>query len=292
MEKAKEESEALVKPEPETENALALSDEEMDDMYGESAPDHGTPLSFNHAKILRESAQFELTGDEQVKTLTGHVLYKHRSNRYFEGKYDASSPAPPVCYSIDGIAPCGGENVQSNGLCNQCPQDKYGTGTDSQGEATKGKACKNLIRFLFLPEGSILPITITAPPTSLSGKGPLQQWLNKVPDDVAKAYKPTGITNKKKQPIVDFIWARVEMSLEKKVTSGGEASILRVETLDVLIPDTDENKTKCRLLHEARKTYKEVYIAELETFIQSEADDPPPADDDNTSYTENDEIPV
>lgn len=272
MAKAKEEKTEDPAKEPGTALAEKLSDEEMDDMYGSSAPDQSTPLSFNHVKIIRDTAQFEIADGEYEKTIVGHVLYKHRASQYFVGKYDPSDPTPPLCFSIDGVTPCGGDDVQCDTVCKACKHDAYGTGTDSKGEPTKGKACKNSIRFLFLEEGKMLPITLTAPPTSLGAKGYLQKWLNSVPDAVAEAHKALKITNRKGEPIVDFLWARVELALEKKVTPGGEVSLLKVKTLDVLVPDTDENKILCRSLHNARKTYTQVYMDELATFMTNDSD--------------------
>jgi hypothetical protein len=125
-----------------------------------------------------------------------------------------------------------------------------------------------------MPEGSVLPVTIIAPPTSLSKKGPLQSWLNGVMNDVASAYTAIGMTNKKGGPIVDYWWAKVELSLEKKAFDGGEASILKVKTLSVLTPNNEGDLAKVRALHQARMTFNGVYLDELSSHIEKVDADP------------------
>ena len=255
---------------PASPGALAMPQEEMDDMFGDSTPDDSTPLSFNNFAIVREMAQFAKSDDDYVATLIGHVLYKHRAKQYFAQAYDPNNPSAPECYSVDGVSPVDGcEKPQCSGLCVTCPQNAYGTA-----EKGEGKACKDTIRFLFMPEGSVLPVTIIAPPTSLAKKGPLQAWLNSVMDDVAKAYKAIGMANKKGGPIVDYWWAKVELSLEKKTFDGGVASILKVKTLDVLTPDTEEHLAEVRALHQARQTFNDVYLSELSSHIEKVDVDP------------------
>ena len=141
---------------PEAAGALAMPQEELDEMFGESAPDDSTPLSFNNIAIVREMAQFAISDDNYVATLTGHILYKHCAKQYFEQAYDPTNPSAPECYSIDGVTPVAGcEQPQCNNLCAACGQNAYGTA-----EKGEGKACKDTVRFLFMPEGSVLPVTI------------------------------------------------------------------------------------------------------------------------------------
>jgi len=254
--------------------ALALNDVEIDDMFGDSAPDESTPLSFNNYSIMRESAQFAIGEDDYAKTLTGHILYKHCAKQYYTTEFDPSNPSAPDCYSTNGIKPADNcEAVQCEGLCCSCKWSQYGTA--DKGE---GKACKDTIRFLFMPEGSVLPVTIIAPPTSLSKKGPLQSWLNSVMNDVAKAFTAIGKTNRNGGPIVDYWWAKVELSLEKKTFDGGEASILKIKTLDVVTPETDEGIIAARAIHQARQSFKDVYINELTAHVEATDSEAPAAE--------------
>ena len=283
-----EETEALAET-PVENDALALSDQEMDDFYGEGAEETTMTLTFSHYPIVRESARFQVGDDEYEKTLVGHILHMHKSSQYFVGKYDASNPSPPVCFSIDGVKPSGGEDIQCTGICKQCKHDAYGTGTDAQGEATKGKACKNSMRFLFLVEGKMFPVTVTAPPTSLGKKGYLQSWLNSVPDEVKAAHDKIGKKKPNGGPITNMRWAKVELSLEKVATGGGEASLLKVKTLSVLVPKTSEHMSEIRQLATTRKESLAIYKDELETFIKGESDEAPAPEEEPPDFKELDD---
>lgn len=278
--------EALAKK-PETENALALSDAEQDDIFGSSTLDKSTPLYLKHYKIVKDSAEFEVGPDERVKKLVGHVLYKHCSSKFFKGKFNPSEPSPPDCYSTNGVKPDGGEDVQCTGICVQCEKDKYGSGDNE-----KSKACKNYIQLLFLPDGAFIPVTISASAASLGKNSDLQKWLDGVVNEVSTAYNKIGKKNNAGEPIVDFWWAKVEITLVKKTFSNGEASAVVIKTLGILLPDSDENMVKIRSIHSKKKTFTEVYNKELRTFIEGEADEAPAETEPEGGYDDEEEIPV
>lgn len=263
---------ALVKPE-EQETALAMSAEEINEMFGESSLDVTTGLSFNVVKIVRETAQFDMGNEVYEKSLVGHILFKHRANQWWEVPYDdrkeGDDPAPQ-CYSIDGVASCGGSKMQA-AICSDCRLDKFG----SAGVDQKGKACRNTMRLLFLQDGAVLPIILVAPPTSLGRKGSLRSWLNSVPNDVAKAYSEIGIKNAKGGPVVDYWPAQVELWLDKQKFSGDmTASVLGVKTLDVVTPKSDENKLRLlfNLMKETAAMYKEEQKSYMELDRGSDSD--------------------
>jgi len=247
---------------------IALAENEALEMFGESTLDTNTELSFNQVKIMRESAQFDCGQDEFEKTLKGHILFKHKANQWWEIPFDERKEGDdpmPNCYSVDGVTPSGGDKIQ-NDLCATCPRNKFGSGADGN-----GKACRNTMRFLFLPDDAVLPVVLSAPPTSLGKKGSLQQWLNDVPNRVAKAYNAIGMTNAKGGPIVDYWPAHVELSLEKeKFNSGMEASVLKIKTVNVLVPDSDENANKLRRLFEVVRSASEAYENERHAYIENE----------------------
>ena len=267
--------------------ALAAKQQaEIDAMFGESAIEEQMDVHFPVCKILRESAQFQIGDDNPVKTMTGHIIYKHRANQWWEVPFDErteeDSPLPN-CFSVNGDTPTGGNNVQAE-QCATCKLNQFKSAKDSN-----GKACRNTIRFLFLPDCAVLPIVIAAPPTSISRKGYVQQWLNSVPNTVATVYGKAGIKGKGGRDVVDYWPIHVELSTEKtKCGNGMEASILKIKTLDVICPDGNDGTVRSlQRLHAIRTDGIEVYKAELETYIQhedtGEADAPAdePADDDN-----------
>lgn len=284
------EEKELAKTEPA--GSLALNNDEISDMFGESELDSGTSLSFGIIKILRESGQFEVGEKKFADTLTGHVLLKHQANQWWEIDYDSRKPEDspvPNCYSVDGFKPSGGDKM-FDGMCAVCDRNKFGSGKDE-----RGKACRNTVRFLFLQEGSVLPVVIVAPPTSLGKKGSVQAWFNSVPNDVATAYTKVGMKNAKGGPIVEYWTAKVELSLEKEKFAGGEASVLKIQTLEVIVPKNDdgtpnaEGASKLRMLHQAVIKSREAYNEERHAYIESEAGDEPVATQGNEAESFNDE---
>ena len=274
--KKKEEEALAAVPPPEEDAALAIPQEEMDEMFGESELDT-TGLSFNVIKILRESGQFEVGTKQFENTLTGHILFKHRAAQWWAVPFEERGPDDdprPGCYSIDGIKPCGGEQMQAE-TCAACKFDKFGS---SPRDGSKSKACRNTMRLLFLQDDTVIPVVLSAPPTSLSNKGPLQYWLNAVPNDVAAAYNAIGQKTKKQTPIVDYWWAHVELSLEiKKFTGDMEAAILVVKTLDVITPKSDI--AQVRQVYAMRTGAKELYQAQQLAWLESETAEPEPEAD-------------
>lgn len=267
-----DEQEELAVVPPTKDTVLAIPDEELDEMFGESSLDMSTGLSFNTVGIMRESAQFDLGNKVYESKLTGFVLFKHRAAQRWEVAFDdrkEDDDPRPQCFSIDGFKPAGGPQMQAE-TCAACKWDRYG----SDRKGGKGKDCRNTMRLLFLQDGAVIPVVITAPPTSLSTKGPLQAWLNGVPNDVAAAYNAIGQKTKKQTPIVDYWWAHVELSLEKRDFGTMSASILGVKTLDVVTPKTDP--ALLRHIYRTMKDTTELYMTEQHSYIESEQ---PVADD-------------
>jgi len=98
-----------------------------------------------------------LNGSDAVKALTGIIIFFKDENAYWKEKYDGSNN-PPDCYSSDGLV---GEGTPG-GSCAHCPLNQFGS--DEEG---LGKACKNMRTLFLIREGSILPLAVTVPPTSL-----------------------------------------------------------------------------------------------------------------------------
>ena len=266
------------------EESLPVPAAELDEMFGDSKLDTATGLSFNTIKIVRETAQFDLGNEDYVKSITGHILFKHRANQWWEIPFDErgeDDDPRPSCYSIDGIkAAC---NPAQAGLCNECKNDKFGSGREG-----RGKACRNTMRFLFLVDSTVLPIVIVAPPTSLSKKGSLQRWLNSVPNDVSAAYSECKVTTKTGGPVVDYWPAHVELSLEKATYKGDlTSSLLCVKTLDVVTPESDPDKL--RQLFIMKKSASEVYQTEQQSYIESEGGE---EHEEPVSEPDDDDVPI
>jgi hypothetical protein len=114
----------------------------------------------------------------------------------------------------------------------------------------------------------------------LNSKGKLQHWINSVPNAVSKAFDAIGKRTKKDQPIVDYHWAHVELSLEKKEFGEMTASVLGVETLDVIVPNT-EQMAKVRHIYGTMIGAKEMYLAEKVDYVKQEEAAPAEYDTEN-----------
>jgi hypothetical protein len=64
---------------------------------------------------------------------------------YYVEKYNPnqSEAKSPDCFSRDGLRPDPTSTVKQCDTCAQCAQNQFGSGTDANGNATKGKACSD-----------------------------------------------------------------------------------------------------------------------------------------------------
>ena len=126
-----------------------FSNEELADDYA------GLQLSFQRVKIPGGgSLQFEIPGDDPenpdyAKTIEGVIIYNHQASAYWPEGSEYDDTVTPLCSSVDGITGCG----TPGGSCAMCELNKYGTGTDSKGNPSKGKACKNMRHLYILRDG-------------------------------------------------------------------------------------------------------------------------------------------
>lgn len=148
-----------------------FSSEELADDYA------GLQLSFQRVKIPGGgSLQFELPGDDPenpdyAKTIEGVIIYSHQVSAYWPEGSEYDDTVTPLCSSVDGITGCG----TPGGTCAMCELNQYGTGTDSKGNPSKGKACKNMRHLYILRSGEYMPIMLALPPTSLR---PYSDFIN------------------------------------------------------------------------------------------------------------------
>ena len=140
-----------------------FSDEELEEDY------EGLNQKIQRVKIPGGgTVQFEFPGSdpdnpEYAKTLEGVILYNHPASAYWPEGSDYDDNVAPLCSSVDGKTGYG----EPGGSCELCPWNKYGTGTDSKGNPSKGKACKNMRHLYLLQSGAYLPVLLALPPTSL-----------------------------------------------------------------------------------------------------------------------------
>jgi len=114
---------------------------------------------------------FTMPGGEVLTDAIQLVIVDFISmNKFYDGKYNANNPEPPVCFAINKIpselAPSGNApEVQSEGDCAECPMSQWGSDGD-------GKACKETRRLAVLPVDATDDdqiMTLNVPPTAIKG---------------------------------------------------------------------------------------------------------------------------
>lgn len=109
----------------------------------------------------------DLSGEPSAeKAIEGVIIEWQDRRAYWARSLDESGGgSPPDCSSDDGITGVG----DPGGACEACPLSKFGSGPDGVGQA-----CKQMRMLYMLREDQILPVVITAPPTSLA---PVRQYM-------------------------------------------------------------------------------------------------------------------
>ena len=115
-----------------------------------------------------------LEGQKMMEEIEGILIHVGRPRGYWSVSYAKSQGgSPPDCSSADGLT---GEGLPG-GNCLSCPLAKFGTKQNDDGSMADGQACRDS-RLLFLVRpGSILPIKIAAPPTSIKA---VQQYITQL----------------------------------------------------------------------------------------------------------------
>jgi hypothetical protein len=76
---------------------------------------------------------------------------KYCAKSYYSGAYTPDSDDPPDCSSSDGIRPDTFVDEPQCANCATCPMNQWGSGMDSHGNPTKGKACHDVKRLYVVP---------------------------------------------------------------------------------------------------------------------------------------------
>lgn len=95
-----------------------------------------------------------MPGNRMVVVVLGDI----NENSYYDGPYDPSTPASPVCFAFNKheaeMEPHTAVDNDSyferqNDVCQGCPQNEWGSAPTG-----KGKACKNVARLALIPAGT------------------------------------------------------------------------------------------------------------------------------------------
>ena len=106
-----------------------------------------------------------LNGDEDSKTIEGVIVAWREPRTYWKEALDVSGGgAPPDCSAADGIHGVG----DPGGNCGACPLAQFGSAM-RDGKPSGGQACKQTRLLFMVRTGDLIPLVVTAPPTSLRG---------------------------------------------------------------------------------------------------------------------------
>jgi hypothetical protein len=125
------------------------------------------------AKSAKAVANLERPSVSGLKIKAGMLLYRDTPvpgnkldvivvgsaflRTYYEDRYDANNIKAPNCFSLslDGEDMVPHENIEEpiNPTCAGCPNDKWGS--DPHSPSKKGKACKEMRRFIVIPANAV-----------------------------------------------------------------------------------------------------------------------------------------
>lgn len=100
---------------------------------------------------------------------------------WYKDAYDSDTAELPDCFSADGVKPDALSGNKQARSCAECPKNAFGSGTDSNGRASKGKACSDF-KNLFVVEHDKLGEQVSVlrvPATSLKNLSAYGRQLNK-----------------------------------------------------------------------------------------------------------------
>lgn len=130
-------------------------------------------------RISLRGKQFRFRKDDKEKALPlgaplrvvilGATPRKGCSKIYYDDPYQEGSDEPPACSSAGGQKPDSWILTPMSPNCATCPKNEWGSGQNSAGESTRGKACADTKQLLVVPPdqpyGDIWMIRV--PPASL-----------------------------------------------------------------------------------------------------------------------------
>jgi hypothetical protein len=129
----------------------------------------GLPITAPRVDILHAGANAfkfcEAPEEEQIKKSFNAIIIHVDPQRAFwkTGAEEGGTGQMPDCYSRDLVKPDPEAGDQQNADCASCPHNAFG----SDPKGGRGKACKEVRRVFFLPEGKLDQHVMNVPPTSL-----------------------------------------------------------------------------------------------------------------------------
>jgi hypothetical protein len=110
-----------------------------------------------------------LEGPDDCKFIDGIIVAWKTPRAYWKVPFDESGGgSPPDCSSPDGILGTG----KPGGPCKACPLNRFESAAKGD-----GKACKEVVQLFVVREGDMLPLVVSAPPSSIRN---VRQYLRRL----------------------------------------------------------------------------------------------------------------
>lgn len=149
-----------------------------------------------------------LDGIEEVKTLTGVLIFFSDPKAYWRVPFDESGGgSPPDCTSEDGLY----GNGDPGGECAKCPLNQFGSGAKG-----KGKACTDMRLLFMIRENNLLPLVISAPVMSIK---PMKQYnLRLASNGVAYYGVQTSLSLEKAKNADNITYSKIVPAMAGRLT--------------------------------------------------------------------------
>lgn len=117
--------------------------------------------------------------DEPASYIDMVVLNLQKSKTFYIEGYTEGSEEKPDCTSDDGITPLAGSKAVQCTSCALCPHNAWGSGMNDKGEATKGKACSDVLRLAVASPADLEDsFMLRVPPASLKNFAEVSKFLS------------------------------------------------------------------------------------------------------------------
>lgn len=154
-----------------------------------------------------------LEGVESKEALAGIIIHWKDVRAFWEEEYTGGN-TPPDCYSDDTIQGIG----NPGGKCESCPFSEWGSAEEGDGQK-----CKQMRILFILREDDILPMAITAPPTSVRN---LKQYFMRLASKAIPFYGvKTSLELKKATNNSGIEYSEIDPSFVEKLSSQAVSEI-------------------------------------------------------------------
>lgn len=199
-------------------------DQELQNMYAEDAKENLANVRDSFFKISIQGGRYKVEGvviGEDGVRFSAIILKDIPINIWYEKTFDPAETSPPDCWSLGGIKPEPGCSKIQSQLCASCPRNRWGSGVNSDGTPSRGKACSNLRRLVLKVEGVDFPVLLHLPPTSVKSFNqylkmlctnnpplPVFAVLSEFGFDAAVAYPKPMVKIKEKLSYEEYLFIR------------------------------------------------------------------------------------